>query len=172
MDVALQVSLHSLCELEQAYRLAPPASGETMTQFSTSIRSRICLTMAGSAYSYLSACITTSSPNLRLTLSTGTSKNPWIWDACRSIVCYQLRLLICSKTHDDVVTSSFSEHVGDQLGGNRGSGLVFLILTSVGEVGKDSGDSTGRGNLILVAIYWKMLKTHFTSVDHDTQLHQ
>jgi hypothetical protein len=47
-----------------------------------------------------------------------------------------------SETHDDVVTSSFSEHVGDQLGGNRGSGLVFLVLTSVGEMGKDSGDST------------------------------
>lgn len=123
-----------------------------MTQFSTSILSRICLTMAGSAYSYLSACVPTSFTRLRLTLSTGTSKNPWICDACRSIVCYQLRLLICSKTHDDVVTSSFSEHVGDQLGGDRGSGLVFLILTSVGEVGKDSGDSTGRGNLKLVVI--------------------
>ena len=48
---------------------------------------------------------------------------------------YQLGLRRTSETHDDVVTSGFSEHVGDQLCGNRGSGLVFLILTSVGEVG-------------------------------------
>jgi hypothetical protein len=57
-----------------------------------------------------------------------------------------------------VVTSGFSEHVGDQLGGDRGSGLVFLILTSVREVGKDGGDSTGRGNLILVVIYGKCVR--------------
>jgi hypothetical protein len=70
-----------------------------------------------------------------------------------------------------VVTSSFSEHVGDQLGSNRGSGLVFLILTSVGKMGKDSGDSTGRGNLTLVAYLLEEVKTHFASVDHDAQFH-
>jgi len=92
-----------------------------MTQFSTSIRSRICLTMAGSAYSYSLVFFTTPTTGSRLTLSTGTSKNPWICDACRSIVYYQLGLRRISETHDDVVTSSFSEHVGDQLCGDRGS---------------------------------------------------
>jgi len=58
MDVALYVSFAITQANRVSYRLAPPASGETMTQFSTSIRSRICLTMAGSAYSYSLACIT------------------------------------------------------------------------------------------------------------------
>ena len=105
-----------------------------MTQFSTSIRSRICLTMAGSAYSYRSIAYHDSDETP--TLSTGTSKNPCIWDACKSMVCDISKApLLSSGTHNDVVTSSFSEHVGDQLGSDGSSGLVFLILTSIREMG-------------------------------------
>lgn len=49
-------------EKEKTYRLAPPASGLTITQFSTSKFSRIHFSILGSAYK----------------LSTGTLKNPWI----------------------------------------------------------------------------------------------
>lgn len=55
---------------KETYRFAPPASGLTITQFSTSKFSRIHLSILGSAYK----------------LSTGTLKNPWIWLAWRSMV--------------------------------------------------------------------------------------
>jgi hypothetical protein len=47
-----------------------------------------------------------------------------------------------------MVTSRFSQHVGDQLGGDRGPRFVFLVLAGVREVGDDGGDPAGRGDLV------------------------
>jgi hypothetical protein len=50
-------------------------------------------------------------------------------------------------TYNDVVTTGFSQHVGDQLGRNGSPRLIFLVLTGVGEVGEDSSDSASGRNL-------------------------
>jgi hypothetical protein len=62
------------------------------------------------------------------------------------------------KTHNDMVTSCLSQHVGNQLGRNRGSTLILLVLSCVHEVRDDSGDPSCRGDL--------------AGVDHDAELHQ
>lgn len=58
---------------------------------------------------------------------------------------------------DDVVAAGSLEHVSHQPGGDGGTRLVFLVLTSVREVGEDGGDAAGRGRL--------------AGVDHDEQFH-
>lgn len=58
---------------------------------------------------------------------------------------------------DDVVAAGSLEHVSHQSGGDGGTRLVFLVLTSVREVGEDGGDAAGRGRL--------------AGVDHDEQFH-
>lgn len=58
------------------------------------------------------------------------------------------------KVHgDDVVAAGGLEHVSHQTSGDGGTRFVLLVLASVGEVGKDGGDTAGRGGL--------------ASVDHD-----
>lgn len=59
---------------------------------------------------------------------------------------------------DDVVAASGLEHVRHQLGGDRSTTLVLLILAGVREVGDDGCDAAGRGGL--------------ASVDHDKELHE
>ncbi len=46
-----------------------------------------------------------------------------------------------------MVTSSFYEHVGDELCSDWCSRLVFFVLSGVEKVGDDGGDSSRRGNL-------------------------
>lgn len=63
------------------------------------------------------------------------------------------------KVHsDDMVAASGLEHVGHQLGGNRSTTLVLLILARIREVGDDSRDASGRGRL--------------ASIYHDKKLHE
>lgn len=63
------------------------------------------------------------------------------------------------KIHgNDVVGTSNGQHVGDQLCGDGGTGLVLLVLTSVGEAGDDGSNAASRGGL--------------ASVDHDEELHE
>lgn len=78
-------------------------------------------------------------------LSTGMSKKPWIWLACKSMVCVaEARQLFSPQdsegkpTHDDVVNAcALNEHVGDELGGDGRARLVLLVLAGVGEVGAE-----------------------------------
>jgi hypothetical protein len=58
---------------------------------------------------------------------------------------------------DDVVAAGSLKHVSHQTSSDGSAGFVLLVLASVGEVGQDGGDATGRGSL--------------ASVDHDEQLH-
>lgn len=48
---------------------------------------------------------------------------------------------------NDMVATSFSQHIGDKLSGDGGSGLVLLILSCIREMRDDGCDSSGRGNL-------------------------
>ena len=48
---------------------------------------------------------------------------------------------------DDMVAARHDKHVGDQLGCDRGSGLVLLVHASVRETGNDGGDTTSGGGL-------------------------
>lgn len=67
--------------------------------------------------------------------------------------------LACVKVHgDDMIAASSLEHVGHQLGGDRSTALVFLILARVGEVGDDGCDTASGGRL--------------ASVYHDEKLHE
>lgn len=59
---------------------------------------------------------------------------------------------------DNMVAASSLEHVGHELGSDGRTALIFLILTSVREVGDDSGDAPGRSGL--------------AGVDHDKKLHE
>jgi len=62
------------------------------------------------------------------------------------------------KIHsDDMVAAGGLKHVSHQTGSDGGTRFVLLVLTSVGEVGQDGGNATGRGCL--------------ASVDHDEQFH-
>lgn len=73
----------------RAYLLAPPASGETMMQFFHSgMFSLIHFRTAGSAYK----------------LSTGISKNPWICEACKSIV-----IIWSAPDTDNMLATSLAE---------------------------------------------------------------
>jgi hypothetical protein len=65
---------------------------------------------------------------------------------------------VLAVTHDHMITPSFPQHVGDQLGGDRGPRLVLLILPGIREMRYDGGDSSGRSDL--------------ASVDHDTEFEQ
>lgn len=65
---------------------------------------------------------------------------------------------VLATTHDDMVTSCLPQHIGYQLGRDRSSALVLLVLSCVHEVRNDSGDSSSRGNL--------------AGMDHDAKLHQ
>ena len=57
-----------------------------------------------------------------------------------------------------MVASGFLEHIGDELGCDRRSTLILLVLTRVGEEGDDGGDSLCASDL--------------TGMDHDTELHE
>ena len=57
-----------------------------------------------------------------------------------------------------MVASSGLKHVGNELGGDWGAGLVFLVLTRVWEVWDDGGDAACGGGL--------------AGVDHDEELHK
>ena len=63
------------------------------------------------------------------------------------------------KIHSDhMVASGSLKHVGHQLGCDRRTGLVLLVLTSVREVRQDGSDTACRRSL--------------ASVDHDQKLHE
>lgn len=63
------------------------------------------------------------------------------------------------KIHgDNVVAASRLEHVGHQLGCDRSTAFVFLVLACIGKVGNDGRDAPGRGRL--------------ASVDHDKKFHE
>jgi hypothetical protein len=109
-------------------------------------------------------------------LSTGTSKKPWICDACRSMVFRSERTSQAERnrntsehdarvrharnlcTHDEVVTTRLLYHVRHQLCRDRRTTLVLFILACVREQWDDRRDSLGTGNL--------------ARVDHDAQFHQ
>lgn len=59
---------------------------------------------------------------------------------------------------DDVIAPSSLQHVGHQLGGDRSTALVFLILARIGEVGNNGRDAAGGGSL--------------ASIDHDEEFHK
>ena len=58
----------------------------------------------------------------------------------------------------DMIASSSLQHVGHQLGGDRSTALVFLILARIGEVGNNGRDAAGGGSL--------------ASIDHDEEFHK
>lgn len=63
------------------------------------------------------------------------------------------------KIHgDDVVAAGSLKHVGHELGGDRRTTLVLLVLARIWEVGDDGRDAPRRGGL--------------AGVDHDEQFHQ
>lgn len=63
------------------------------------------------------------------------------------------------KIHgDNVVAASRLEHVSHQLGGDRSTALVLLVLARIGEVRDDSCYAPGGGRL--------------ASVDHDKEFHE
>ena len=79
-------------------------------------------------------------------LSTGMSKKPWIWSACRSIV----------STRS---TPTVSQQVGHDLGRDRHARRARpAVLAGIAEVGDHGGDAAGRGAL--------------ERIDHDQQFHQ
>ena len=59
---------------------------------------------------------------------------------------------------DDMIASSGLQHVGHQLGGDRSTALVFLVLARIGEVGNNGRDAAGGGSL--------------ASIDHDEEFHK
>jgi hypothetical protein len=59
---------------------------------------------------------------------------------------------------DDMVAPGRLQHIGDELGRDGSSALVFLILARVGEVRDDSSDAASAGSL--------------AGVDHDEKLHE
>lgn len=58
---------------------------------------------------------------------------------------------------DDMVAAGGLQHVRHELGGDRSPTLILLVLTRVGEVGKDGGDAARRGGA--------------AGVDEDEELH-
>lgn len=62
------------------------------------------------------------------------------------------------ETYDHMVTTRIFEHASNELGRYRRARLVLLVLPRVGEMGDDSRDPSGRGNL--------------AGVDQDEELHQ
>ena len=100
-------------------------------------------------------------------LSTGTSKNPWICEACKSIVWkyhYHINILsytahtstrlekknYSTSTHNNMVTSTLLQHICNKLGCDRRSTFVFLILASVREQWQNCRDSLCTCNLACV----------------------
>lgn len=59
---------------------------------------------------------------------------------------------------DEVIAAGSLQHVGDQLGRDRCSTLVLLVLSGIGEVREDGRDATGAGGS--------------AGMDHDQELHQ
>jgi hypothetical protein len=57
-----------------------------------------------------------------------------------------------------MITSCYLEHIGHELGGDRRSGLVFLVLTSIGKVRDHCGYPARRCRL--------------AGIDHDQKLHE
>lgn len=57
-----------------------------------------------------------------------------------------------------MIASSGLQHVGHQLGGDRSTALVFLILARIGEVGNNGRNAAGGGSL--------------ASIDHDQEFHE
>lgn len=57
-----------------------------------------------------------------------------------------------------MVTARLLNHVGDELGADRGAALVLLVLSCVEEVRDDGCDAPGTGDL--------------ASMNHDEQLHE
>jgi hypothetical protein len=88
----------------------------------------------------------------------------------------QSQLHIVQKSedaHNDVIATRFSQHVRDQLGRDRGSRLVFFVLSGVKEVRDDGRDSPGRRDLPWSAHEpYAKEKADLASMDHDTQLNQ
>lgn len=66
----------------------------------------------------------------------------------------------CSRhrTHDNMITPSLPQHVGDQLGRDRRPALILLVLPSIREMGHDGCHPPRARDL--------------AGVDHDTQLEQ
>jgi hypothetical protein len=96
-------------------------------------------------------------------LSTGTSKKPWICDACKSIV-YPIHVknrasYRCgTETHNKVVTSRALQHVCYKLCGDGRATLVLFVLARIGEKGDHGGDPPRAGN--------------FACVNHDAEFHE
>ena len=75
-----------------------------------------------------------------------------------------------------MIATRFSEHVGNELGGDGRSRFVLLILTGIEEMGNDGGDTTCRGNLVRTMIgFFPMsntnqdsMMTHLAGMNHDT----
>lgn len=50
-------------------------------------------------------------------------------------------------TYNHMITPRFSQHIRDELRGNRCTRFVLLVLSGVKEVWNDCGDSSGRSDL-------------------------
>lgn len=61
-------------------------------------------------------------------------------------------------THDDMIASSFLNHVRHKFGGNGCAALVFLVLSSIWEERDDGRYPFGAGN--------------FAGMDHNAELHK
>jgi hypothetical protein len=67
--------------------------------------------------------------------------------------------LRCMEIHrDDMVTPSSLQHIRNQLGRDRCSALVLLVLARIWEVRDDCSDASGAGGL--------------AGVDHDEEFHE
>lgn len=112
--------------------------------------------------------------NRQTYLSTGTSKNPCICDACRSIVlcvCHEsgVQSSVITKvssqhtrprrhTHNEMITSRLLQHICNKFCRDRCTTLVFFVLTCIWKQWDDGGDTLRAGNL--------------ASVDHNAKFHQ
>ena len=100
-------------------------------------------------------------------LSTGTSKNPWICEACKSIgwkYHYHINILSytahtstrlekknCStSTYNNMVTSTLLQHISYQLCSNRRSALILLVLSCIWKQRQYSRDPLVARNLALM----------------------
>ena len=87
-------------------------------------------------------------------LSTGMSKKPWIWEACRSMV----------STRS---APAAGEHIGHQLGGDGIAGLGLAVLTGIAEVGDDGGDAAGGCPLSASIMMSSSIRFWFTGLQVD-----
>ena len=61
-----------------------------------------------------------------------------------------------------MITSRNLQHIGHQFGGNGSTGLVFLVLAGIGEIGDDGGD-TARGGSFAGGDHYQ--KFHYAIID-------